>query len=139
MVPVYKHTMTEINKPKEITHHKHYDSKGVLTHYSMNMDGNVEIVKNGMYSPKHLVSTETVYARYSYGNKKSDTHNFTKFDREYLVITVVYEGYYSIKDDGVLMFSDKYLYKKGSIIAIAVDTLDKSKNFTIERVGNKAK
>ena len=49
MVPVVRHTVEELNRPKVVTHHRFFNDKGELIRYHLNQDGNVTIMKTGKY------------------------------------------------------------------------------------------
>ena len=49
LIPVFNHTVREINKPSEITHIRVYDEQDNLIRESVNLDGNIIIKKTGNY------------------------------------------------------------------------------------------
>jgi len=120
LVPVFNHTVKEINKPREISYYRHYNEKNELTGYYIQRDDNIEVMKSAEYNLTTL-QTETFYAAWEKGKRVSDTHNFTELDGEYLVVTIPVDGNYSIKNAGMLLFSEEFPRLKGDKIVIHKD------------------
>lgn len=128
LVPVFNQTIKEINKPKEITHIRHYNEKDELIRYYINRDGNIEIKKDVKIS--NVV--EKVYAAYANGEKISDSHAFTRFENGYLVAYMPYSGKYNISLNGHHLTSPDRKFSTGERFVVEADRIKRS-TLIIER------
>ena len=125
MLPVIGHFIEEFNKPKEITHIRHYNQKDELIRYYIHRDGNIEIQKSGDHTfqaNSTPLTNETFYCAIRDGEKISDTHAFCNFNGNKKDVGVV------IPTDGEYTITVKGKFKKGNEFYFP-----KVKDLTVER------